>query len=133
MKGTAVLIDTSIWIEYFRGKDRVLGEVVSHLIDTQRARLCGVVLAELLSGTPRSPDRDELEENLDALQYLEVSRSTWVLLGQMTQEMRRRGTRIPFTDMVISALAIENGAEVYTTDSHFQSVPGLHLFESQGP
>ncbi len=45
-----VLIDTSAWVDFLRPGLRPLGERVDELLDADQARICGVVVAELLHG-----------------------------------------------------------------------------------
>jgi len=129
------LIDTSIWVEFLRGKDRELVELVAGLIRNRRAALCGVVLSELLVGVKTRKDRDTLKQTLDALDYTEVSRATWVAAGEMAAGLRQQGAAVPLTDILVAALAIEKGCELLTQDSHFERVPKLKRFRlpADGP
>jgi len=123
-----VLIDTSIWVAYFRGRDHDLVESVKDLVKTQRAALCGVVLSELLAGVKVKKDQDTLKQTLDALEYLETSMTTWILAGEMSSNLRRQGIGVPLTDLILAALAIENDYELFTLDNHFYRVPKLKRF-----
>ena len=123
-----VLIDTSIWIEYFRGKDQKLVESVRNLIRTRRATLCGVVLSELLAGVRTKKNRDTLKQTLDALEYAEVSRNTWILAGELSGNLNHQGISIPLTDLILAALALENDLELFTLDSHFERIPEIKRF-----
>ncbi len=129
MANAPVLIDTSIWVEYFHGRDHQLVELVKDLITTQRAVMCGVVLSELLAGVGVRKDRDTLKHTLDALEYAEVSRATWILAGEMSSNLRRQGIRVPLTDLIVAALALGNDYELFTLDSHFDSIHELKRFE----
>ena len=132
MTNSAVLIDTSIWIDYLRGNDHEAVEGVRDLIATGRARLCGMVVTELLAGIAKPGERDTLKYYLDAVQYLEVSKSTWILAGEISSNLRKKGTTLSTTDLIICALAMETGSEILTTDRHFNDVPGLRLLEGRG-
>ena len=69
-----------------------------------------------------------IEQVLDAVQYLEVTRPTWVLVGKTSAELRRKGIKMPISDLVICAIAIETGSEILTSDSHFDHIPELKHF-----
>lgn len=45
-----ILVDTSVLVEYFRGRNHELVASLKELIKTQKIALCGVVISELLSG-----------------------------------------------------------------------------------
>ncbi|MBM3156524.1 MAG: PIN domain-containing protein [Chloroflexi bacterium] len=125
-----VLIDTSIWVEYFRGKDQELVESVKNLIRTRRATLCGIVLSELLAGVRTKKIRDILKQTLDALEYVEVSRDTWTSAGELSDSLRRQGISVPLTDLILAALALENNVELFTLDSHFRRIAEIKQFKS---
>jgi predicted nucleic acid-binding protein len=48
--GAEVLIDTSVWISFFRKKDPGLTERIATLLKTGRAIYTGVIALELLNG-----------------------------------------------------------------------------------
>jgi predicted nucleic acid-binding protein len=124
-----VLIDTSVWVEYLRGNNKEIVESVKGLIRTRRAVLCGIVLSELLTGVRTKKSRDTLKETLDALDYAEVSKETWILAGEMANGLKRQGISVPLSDLILAALSIENDSELYTLDSHFDRIHGLNRFK----
>lgn len=128
-----VLIDTSIWVEYLRGNNKEILESVKGLIRARNALLCGIVLSELLAGVRTRKSRDTLKETLDALDYAEVSKKTWILAGELSNALKRQGISVPLSDLILAALSIENDSELYTLDSHFERIPGLVRFEPTKP
>lgn len=130
MTSTPVLVDTSVWVEFLRGKNHEVGGTVAGLINSRRATLCGVVLSELLAGVKAKKDRDTLKHTFDALDYVEVSKSTWTLAGGISARLRAKGRPTPLTDIVVAALAIENGCEVFTFDTHFERIPEVTRFRA---
>ena len=125
---TGVLIDTSVWIEFLRGQNQGLIGRIRELILAREARLCGVVLAELFSGVKSRSGRDALREALEAVEYLEVSKDTWALAGEISSELRGQGIKVPLTDLVVAALAIKNDCELFSFDSQFDHIPNLKRF-----
>jgi predicted nucleic acid-binding protein len=91
--------------------------------------LVGVVYAELMRGA-RNPEQLEiLQDTLQALPYTETDRDTWTLTGNILYSLDRTGERIPVTDALIAAIAIQNDLPVYTQDAHFNRVSDLRRFE----
>ena len=45
-----VLVDTSVWIAFFRGKDTHLIERIAALLKSQNAVYTGIIALELLNG-----------------------------------------------------------------------------------
>ncbi len=126
-----VLIDSSSWIAYFRGQDRALGETIDHLLDDQRAALCGIVELELLSGV-RAHEREELGELLQALTYIDTARADFILAGEKLGELRRRGVTIPASDSLIAAICLRRDLQLLTADSHFDHLPEVRRFRVAG-
>ena len=57
----------------------------------------------------------------------------WKKAGEIAASLRREGITIPLSDLIVASLAISEGCEVFTVDSHFEYVKELHLhcFPSQ--
>jgi len=127
-KEMPVIIDTSVWVDYFHGKDKELIEVVKDLIIVRRARLCGVILCELMAGVRTEADQNLLAEVIEVVDYLEVSRPIWELAGKTSARLRSHGIKVPISDLVIGALAIEHNCQLLTADSHFDYIPELKRF-----
>lgn len=108
-----VIADTSVWVEYFRGGDPPVREVLRSLIRTQQAALVGVVLAELLQGCRKPKEAETIP--------------TWKRTGELSATLRRKGITLPLSDLLIAALALEHGCHVYTLDPHFEQIQGLAL------
>lgn len=122
-----VLIDTSIWIEYFYGNGQI-EEAVDLLIDTERAYITGPIMTELIQGVRNKKQAEELFTNLKALPYIDIGKSDWSDIGFFLLELRKKGIVIPFTDAVIACMAIKNHLCVYSLDKHFDLVDGLVKF-----
>ena len=125
MMKTKVLVDTSILVEYFRGKNVEIIDLVKELIINHRIVLCGIVFSELLAGVRTRNDQELIEQAIDALDYAEVSRSSWIMAGEMASKLRQHGIKMPMTDLILAAIAIENSYELLTKDSHFDKIPEL--------
>lgn len=122
---TRVLVDTSVWIEYFNRPTSAEQAELMRLLDADAVSLAGVVLAELLQGAKTERERDLLRETLDALPLLPASRATWERVGDLAFRLRRSGRTVPLSDLLIASLAIEHENPVYTLDPHFDEIPDL--------
>ena len=86
-----VIADTSIWIHAQRQPDAVDSREFWRLYDGREIAMAGPVLAELLHGLQAGREFDRLVGQFEALDYLEVDRQTWTLVGRIRRELRRRG------------------------------------------
>lgn len=123
-----VVADTTVWIEFFNDPESDEKHAIDLLIDESELALAGPVLAELLQGCRTRQEADAVLDHLSALPYLEMNFSAWRQAGEISSALRRKGTTLPLMDIVIAALATEHGAEVFTTDPHFQKIPSLKFY-----
>lgn len=124
-----IIADTNIWIDYLNRPHSPPGGVLAGLLQRQAVCLVGPVLAELLQGARNEAEQARLERLLDAVPYVETDRRSWLRAGALSSQLRAQGQVIPLTDLVIAAVALEQGHQVYSLDDHFQRVPGLKLYE----
>lgn len=120
---TKVLIDTSAWINFFRFKDDLVGDIVTNLIHHDNAYLTGPVIAELLHGVRGKKEKADLDIFFETIPCLQVTHNDWFECGNMLLKLREKGLAIPLTDVLIAAVAIRNEAAVLTLDKHFQNLP----------
>ncbi len=123
-----VIIDTSVWVEYFNSKNQEIVTKVKSLIENERTVLCGIILSELIAGIRRQKDEHIIIDALDALPYIETSRQSWILAGRIARELSEKGNKIPLTDLIVAAIAIENDCEIFTFDTHFDLVTKCKKF-----
>ena len=123
-----VILDTSVWIAFFNPAPSQEQSSVLHLLDQEKVFLIGVVLSELLQGTRSPQDRQQLQETLIALPYLEMTPHTWLLTGETGARLRGKGITVGIPDLVVAALAQEYDCQVYSLDSDFQRIPNVSLY-----
>jgi len=124
-----VLVDTSVWISFFRGADS-LPRQFRELLQSQQLVTCGIVIAELLAGIRDANERESIETGMAGLDYLEMNQSTWSLVGTTLAGLRRAGKTLPISDVILAALAIENDCSVLTFDRLFRSIPSIRLYRT---
>lgn len=116
---SAVLIDTCAWIEFLRAKDNVLGNLVALAIKNDEARLCGVVIAELLQGCKNQKQLNQLEKLFSTIELLATKEKDWKSCGQQMQFLRKKGITVPLTDALIATIAKRCSLPILTIDRHF--------------
>jgi predicted nucleic acid-binding protein len=120
------LIDTSAWILVLRpNAPEAAKAIVDQLIATNRAATTDVIFLELLAGSRTERECEELQQDLEALIYLPISHELWVKAARFSFTLRRQGLTVPTLDVLIAAVAIENGVGVLHADRHFDLI-GQH-------
>lgn len=131
MQKNGVVVDTSVWIQFFNEPDSSEKHEVVKLLKHNRIFLCGMELAEILQGTRIEKEREEVEETMAALPLLTNNLSTWTKIGAISSSLMRKGVTIPFTDLFIATCAIINNCQVFTIDRHFEKIPDISLYVPQ--
>lgn len=116
------LVDTSVWVEFLRGKKTIIKKRLENLLDENRAVVAGIILAELLTGIGNEKDQRFLEECFLGLPYLEATHEIFATAGKMGATMRKKGITMPISDLLIAALAKTHALTVLTLDNHFQTL-----------
>ena len=124
-----VLVDTSVWIEYFNQPDSSSGESLEQLLKEGRVAGSGIVLTELLQGAKVEEEFNDILESMTAIPILETRLSIWIEAGRISYSLRRKGITIPITDIIIASLAIENNCAIFTLDPHFDKIPGINIYK----
>jgi tRNA(fMet)-specific endonuclease VapC len=128
-----VLLDTNAYSDLARGESRLAARVRS----ADAVILSSVVAGELLGGFRRGTRyRENLADlerflALSRVQLLAVTLITAERYGRVYAALRSRGKPIPTNDMWIAAHAMESGAELLSSDPHFQYVEGLAWTDSR--
>lgn len=124
-----ILVDTNIFIDYFRGRDISLNKN----FDSLEIGICGIVKSELLHGALTDDEADNMIKAFTSFELITIDEYDWEFAGLMLQTIRRQGFSLPVTDVLIAYLGIKYDIPVWTKDHHFKVVqsiyPELKLYE----
>ena len=123
-----VIVDTSIWIEYFNKPKSNAGKSLENLLKKERVFIAGIILTELLQGAKIKKEFESILESMVALPFLETTINTWIQSGRISFALRKKGITIPITDLVIASLSLENNCKIFTLDLHFNKIPNINIF-----
>lgn len=121
------LPDTCAWIDFFAGRTTPAANLLATALQGSPVYTCGPVLSELLQGTRSVRDREVLLTAQRSLEYAEATPAIWIRAGDLAGSLRRSGTTVPFSDLLIAAIAIEHRLDVITADRHFSLIPGVRI------
>lgn len=127
-----IIIDTSVWIAFFNRPNSQEKKEVARLIDAEEIVMVGLVLTELVQGTRSAKERGLIKDALLALPYLETSKSTWLLAGEISSKHLQVGITLSLPDLVIAALAEQHHCHVYTLDTDFKRISNITLHTPPG-
>ena len=119
-----VLVDTTVWINFFADRNVLHVAALQELIENEKDLcLCGVILAEVLQGIRSDAEYIETKDYLTDLIFLPMRQITFVRAAELYRFLRKRGVTIrkPI-DCMIAAVAIENDICLLHNDRDFDHI-----------
>jgi predicted nucleic acid-binding protein len=122
-----LLVDTSVWIDFFAGRDtpqtRIFKDAIREGVDIA---LTGVILTEILQGVPSDSGFARLRKDLSSFRVLHpASENTYVQAAKLYRSGRKRGVTIrSLVDCLIAAVAMEHGATILYKDRDYDRISG---------
>jgi predicted nucleic acid-binding protein len=123
------LVDSTVWIEFFRGKNNKMIDFVCPLIDEDRVAYNGVILSELLVGANNQKEFKFINDNFSGFKYLETDIQIYEKASQLGFRLRKGGISIPLTDLIITAHCIHHKLTLVTADSHFKQIKKMQKLD----
>ena len=120
-----ILVDTSVWIEFFNGIDSMAVRFLGHLIETaEEVSISDYILREILQGFKKDKDFELARKHL--LQFPIYSLKgihSYVQAAQIYRRCRIEGMTIRKTaDCIIAQTAIENKLALLHHDADFDRI-----------
>jgi predicted nucleic acid-binding protein len=110
-----VLVDTSVWIDFFRKKEPCYSKVLL-LIDSDSIVCVDMVFAELLQGAKSEKEFKTIKEFLYVFEFLNESEKVWELAGTTSFNLQRKGKSVGLSDCYIAAFARVHNVRLFTKD-----------------
>jgi predicted nucleic acid-binding protein len=110
-----VLVDTSVWVDFFRGDKQALARL-DPLLRDDRAAVAGPIVAEVTSGARTPGVFQQLRARLGALTMLEPPPDLWDRVAAARFSLARQGTQAHLVDLLIALTASAAGHTLLTRD-----------------
>lgn len=116
-----ILVDSSVWIDYFRGATNVQTEVLDSLLGQQLLAIGDLILTEVLQGFDDERDFHTARKMLTALTVVELGgEEIAIQAAKNFRVLRRLGATVRKTiDTVIATRCIESGYDLLHNDRDF--------------
>ncbi|ADE14440.1 PilT protein domain protein [Nitrosococcus halophilus Nc 4] len=118
------LVDTSVWIDFFRGHDLPHVQRLEEIIGQgEDLALCGVILTEILQGIRDDQTFSRTQTRLEPLLLLPMTQSVFIQAAIIYRGLRAKGMTIRKpVDCMIAATALEHGAWLLHNDRDFEAI-----------
>jgi predicted nucleic acid-binding protein len=126
--GVRILVDTSVWIDFFRGlKTEKVEKLEGYIRQREDLCSCGFILAEVLQGIREEKDFVTTKRRFGDMIYLADDRATFELGAGIYQELRRKVTTIRNSiDCLIAAIVVQNGVHLLENDRDYHFIDRLY-------
>lgn len=119
---SAVVVDSSVWIELFRGGDF---PTLEEGLAEGRVLVPPLVIAELVSGATSRGDARRVEDLVQELDLVETPRAHWVRVGELRRRLRGRGLSVSTPDSHVAQCALDVRGVLLSTDTVFRRIARL--------
>ena len=119
-----VLVDTTVWIDFFHGRPEPHVEVLENLLrNNEDVCSCGFVLTEVLQGIRNDAQYRKTKDYFEALILLPARKQTFVRAAEIYRLLRKKGITIrKAVDCMIASVAIEHDVPLLHNDSDFDQI-----------
>lgn len=122
MNDKKVLIDTSIWIDYFKNKSFILSEKVDKILSEDEVYVPKIVIAELIQGAKSEKEISIIEDFIDAFNIIDQKEDSWFKAGKLSYNLKRKSETVNLIDCYIAVIAQEHNCQIFTLDEHFKEI-----------
>jgi predicted nucleic acid-binding protein len=127
MESSRVVVDTSIFIDYLRAKDKKSTELYK-IPSSKRIYISSVTLYELLMGATNEQKREDVRLLTEDTIVLPFDEEESIRASEIYHDLRKTNKMIEFRDIFIAATCLSHNLPIKTTNkNHFQSIKGLKI------
>jgi len=118
-----ILVDSSVWIDYFRGTATPQTDALDSLLGREPLAIGDLILVEVLQGFADESDFNQAQRLLTSLTVVELGgREIAIQAAKNFRALRRLGITVRKTiDTVIATRCIENGFDLLHSDRDFDA------------
>ena len=119
-----VLIDTTVWIDFFAARQLPHVAALERLIKSREdICICGIILAEVLQGIRENSEFRKTKKLFSAMIFLPMPYSVFLGAAEIYRTLRRKGITIRNSvDCMIASVAIENDIMLLHNDRDFTPI-----------
>jgi predicted nucleic acid-binding protein len=127
-----VLVDSSVWIGYFKGDKAALP--LNDLIDSNTVCVNELILAELIPFISHKKETD-LKELLLSVTVIPLRIDWNNIIYMQTLNLSKGINNVGIADLMIAQNSIENGLDLFAIDKHFLLMSewhGIRIYKQSG-
>ena len=116
-----ILVDSSVWVDYFNGRATRETDYLDTLLGTEPVAIGDLILAEVLQGFRSDADFAAAKELMACLTLYDLLGATLALkVAENYRALRKRGVTVRKTaDTIIATFSIDRGVPLLYSDRDF--------------
>jgi predicted nucleic acid-binding protein len=119
-----ILVDSSVWIDYFKGKRSWQTDLFDHMLSNVPIIMGDLILTEVLQGFKSDKDYETAKNYLDELPFRQMGGyNVAIQSAQNYRQLRKVGVTVRKTiDIIIATFCIIEGLPLLHDDSDFDPI-----------
>ncbi len=117
-----ILVDTSAWIEFFRRKESSISLRLREYLKLNQACYTGPIAVELYQGAKTNKEVEVIDQLLQTIHYVDISRSHYHHAGQISHKAARSGKIFSIVDLILAVVAADEDLKLLSLDTHFKEI-----------
>ncbi len=113
---SGVIVDTSVWIDFFAGRP---APSLEEALAQGAAVLSPLVVAELIAGARRKRDKAAVRDLIEELPLHETPLAHWVRVGELRRSLKDKGLSVSTPDAHVAQCALDREAVLLSRDAVF--------------
>jgi len=118
----SILVDTSAWIEFFRKKESSLSKRLRDYLELDQVYYTGPIAVELYQGAKTKKETDVIDQLLQDIHYVEITRTHYHHAGHISHEAARSGKIFSIVDLILAVVAHDENLKLLSLDAHFKEI-----------
>jgi predicted nucleic acid-binding protein len=125
------IIDTSVWIDFFRGKLKSgTLNFLSEMIPLRMTGITDIIRHEILVGAASKPERQQLRGLLSPLPCLRIQEDRLEEFDDFAWNLRNHGLMGKYTDVAIAFVCHSNKLPLLSFDNFFTHLARKNLIKT---
>jgi predicted nucleic acid-binding protein len=121
------LVDSSVWIDYFRGSDNIDISFFDDLIDNNQICTNNLILSELIPFLRHQKHEDAIDV-LESFKNIPIEINWTEIIDIQTKNLKNGINNVGISDIIIMQNTITNSLTLYSLDKHFKLMSRLFKF-----
>jgi tRNA(fMet)-specific endonuclease VapC len=117
-----VLVDTSVWIEFFRRKESPISLRLKEYVKLNQVCYTGPVAVELYQGARTTKEVGVIDQLAQTIHYVEITRMHYHHAGQISHQAARSGKVFSTVDLILAVVAYDEQLRLFSLDTHFKDI-----------